>query len=183
MLDLREPDYSQYSLPDLLDVEQWIDRERFPERYARLRDEIASRNPVDEEDDAEEAAFRVFDGRALPPRLRQTHTLLVAFLIGLPASLSVMVVTFSLLRSGTQQTLETLEISPVLLAGVVSIYVLLIYASIDFCRGKRWARFVLWPAALSMAVQLSMQSLIGLYVIWVLIRTRAPSSTPSAPAA
>jgi hypothetical protein len=38
-----EPDYSTYSLPDLYDVTQHIDRQRFPQRYDRVRQEIATR--------------------------------------------------------------------------------------------------------------------------------------------
>jgi hypothetical protein len=40
-----EPDYTTCSLDELLDVERRIDRERFPERLARLQAEIRRRSP------------------------------------------------------------------------------------------------------------------------------------------
>ena len=43
---INEPDYSKYSLEDLYDVAQHIDKRRFPERYHRVLEEFEKRSGV-----------------------------------------------------------------------------------------------------------------------------------------
>ncbi len=166
MVDFSEPDYSKYSVHDLRDVERRIDRERFPERYARLRAELDARDPDGLGD------LPVEDGKSLPPRLARVHETLAGFLIGGSSALAIGRILFSLAYLGPANTIASFEIEREMLAGAIALNLLTAYASYEFTRGARWPRFVLWPVSISLVIQLRELFVVGLYSAWVLYRTR-----------
>ncbi len=70
-----EPDYSRYTLDELLDANDHIDREKYPERAQRLEDEIARRkreaSEVDLPSGAESPPTVLWHGPEIPERPRE----------------------------------------------------------------------------------------------------------------
>ena len=163
--DSGEPNYESYSLRQLQDVEQNIDRTAYPERYEKLQNEISRRIA-----EGEPAVHP--DPPKLIPAVPQSHVRTAAFLNGGLSLLVLMGTGFSFLSNGLEGVLDSSGLSARMLSFVVTTYLGVGYASIRYNFGDTWPLYVLWPFSIMNVLNLDPTAVVSFYTMWVLFKTR-----------
>jgi hypothetical protein len=175
--DADEPDFTSYTLRQLHDVEQHIDRAAYPDRYARLCDEINRRPSIEVRKPEELENVREPMSATLYQHLR-----VAAVLNGGGAAFVLLATLYAVVTRGLDSVLQQIDQPAYSLVLICFANLAAIGVSWEFSKCESWPRYILWPISVVTVLNLGASSIVGAYTIWVLWNTRRSAPPSSSPA-
>lgn len=175
--DADEPDYESYSLRQLRDVERHIDQRAYPDRYARVCDEIDRRAPTEEQ-----LSCRLEIPREPMSSALHQHLRVAAVLSGGASVFALSATLYTIIVGGFDPLLDQLDRPAYYLVVFGVAHLVVIGASWEFAKGAAWPRYLLWPVSVLRVLDLGSGAIVGAYTIWLLWKTRRSAPPSSSPA-